>query len=86
MARPLKQEAKRPRISLDVDPAMRHRIRLAAAKRDMSIQQYLKDVLRDRLREDLGDEGEESLALNANADLVLASLWDNDQDAAYDSL
>jgi uncharacterized protein (DUF1778 family) len=82
----MKREAKRPRISLDVAPAVRRRIRLAAAKRDVSIRQYILDALRDRLREDLGTDGEELLALNAKADPVLASLWDNDKDAAYDQL
>lgn len=87
MVRPMKREAKRPRISLDVAPAVCRRIRLAAAKREVSIrQQYLLDAIRDRLRVDLGDDGEELVALNARADPVLASLWDNDKDAAYDRL
>jgi hypothetical protein len=86
MVRPMKREAKRPRISLDVSPTVRRRIRLAAAKREVSIRQYLLDAVGDRLREDLGSEGEELVALNAKADPVLASLWDNDKDAAYDRL
>ena len=86
MARPMKQEPKRPRISLDVTPAVRRRIRLAAAKREVSIRQYLLDAVRERLREDLGDDGEALVALNAKSDPVLASLWDNDKDAAYDRL
>jgi len=86
MARPLKRGAKRPRISLDVAPAVRRRIHLAAAKREVSVRQYLLDAVRDRLREDLGDDGEDLVALNARADPVLASLWDNDKDAAYDRL
>jgi uncharacterized protein (DUF1778 family) len=82
----MKREAKRPRISLDVAPAVRRRIRLAAAKRELSVQQYLLEAVRDRLREDLGDDGEELVTLNAKSDPVLASLWDNDKDAAYDCL
>jgi uncharacterized protein (DUF1778 family) len=82
----MKREAKRPRISLDVAPAVRRRIRLAAAKRELSVQQYLLEAVRDRLREDLGDDGEELVTLNAKSDPVLASLWDNDKDAAYDFL
>jgi hypothetical protein len=84
MARLMKREAKRPRISLDVAPAVRRRICLAAAKREVSIRQYLLEAVRDRLREDLGDDGEGLVALNAKSDPVLASLWDNDKDAAYD--
>jgi len=86
MSRVMKHAAKRPRISLDVTPAVRRRIRLAAAKRDVSVRQYLINALRDRLREDLGDDGEELVALTAKADPVLASLWDNDKDAAYDRI
>jgi predicted DNA-binding protein with PD1-like motif len=73
-------------ISLDVDPEVRRRIRLAAAKRDVSIRQYVMDALRERLREDLGDDGESLLVLSAKGDPVLAALWDNDRDAAYDRL
>lgn len=80
----LKRAVRRPRISLDVTPAVRRRIRMAAAKRDVSVQRYVLDALEERLREDLGDEGQELLALTARADPVLASLWDNAKDAAYD--
>jgi hypothetical protein len=44
------------------------------------------DSLQERLREDLGDDGEELVALTAKVDPVLANLWDNDKDAAYDRL
>jgi len=86
MPRAMQGAAKRPRISLDVDPEVRRRIRLAAAKRDVSVRQYLMDALRERLREDLGDDSEGLVALTAKADPVLAVLWNNDRDAAYDRL
>lgn len=86
MPKSLKRVAMRPRISLDVDPAVRRRIRMAAAKRDVSVRQYVMDALRERLREDLGDDDEGLVALTAKADPVLASLWDNEKDAAYDRL
>jgi len=82
----MKRAVQRPRLSLDVTLAVRRRIRMAAAKRDVSVQQYVMDALQERLREDLGDEGQEILALTAQADPVLASLWDNAKDAAYDRL
>ena len=78
--------AKRPRISVDVDPETRRRLRLAAAKRDVTVRQYVLDAIEERLREDLGDEGEGLLALTAPADPVLAALWDNAKDAAYDRI
>ncbi len=84
MARPMESSPKRPRISVDVAPELRRRLRLAAAKRDLTIRQYVLEAIRDRLQEDLGDESEGVLALTAKADPVLAELWDNPRDAEYD--
>ncbi len=86
MARPMDSSAKRPRISVDVMPEVRRRLRLAAAKRDLTIRQYVLQALAARLREDLGDEGEGMFALTAKADPVLAELWDNPRDSEYDRL
>lgn len=76
---------KRPRISLDVAPELRRRLRLAAAKRDLTVQRYVLDAVEERLREDLGDE-DRATVLTATSDPVLARLWENDKDAAYDAL
>ncbi len=86
MPRAMESSAKRPRISLDVVPAVRRRLRLAVARRDVTVRQYVLEAIEERLREDLGDEGEELAALNAKADPLLAELWDNRRDAAYDRL
>jgi len=86
MARALESTAKRPRISVDVMPEVRRRLRLAAAKRDLTVRQYVLDAIEERLREDLGDEDEGMSALTGRADPVLAELWDNRRDAAYDRL
>jgi uncharacterized protein (DUF1778 family) len=79
----MESSAKRPRISIDVMPEVRRRLRLAAAKRDLTIRQYVLEAIEERLREDLGDESE-GLTLTAKADPVLAELWDNPEDSAYD--
>jgi uncharacterized protein (DUF1778 family) len=76
---------KRPRISIDVQPQMRRRLRLAAAKRDLTVRRYVLEAIEERLREDLGDDHEE-VVLTAKTDPVLAELWDNPRDAAYDRL
>ncbi len=86
MARPMESSAKRPRISIDVVPEVRRRLRLAAAKRDLTIRQYVLEAIEERLREDLGDDPDGVLALTAKADPVLAELWDNRRDAEYDRL
>jgi len=84
MPRPMESSPKRPRISLDVRPEVRRRLRLAAAKRDLTVRQYILEAIEERLREDLGDESEGMLALTAKADPVLAALWDNPRDSQYD--
>ena len=86
MARSMAASAKRPRISIDVQPLVRRRLRLAAAKRDLTVQQYVMDAIEERLREDLGDEEDEVLGLTAKGDPVLAELWDNPRDRKYDRL
>jgi hypothetical protein len=82
----MESDAKRPRISVDVEPTVRRRLRVAAAKRDLSIRRYVLDAIEAKLKEDLGEDGEALLALTAQADPVLAALWDNHKDAAYDRL
>ena len=81
-------QEKRARLSIDLSLEARRRIRMAAAKRDLCIRQYVLEAVQDRLQKDLGEEGakEHLLALTARADPVLAELWDNPKDAAYDRL
>ena len=86
MARPMQSLPKRPRISVDVLPETRRRLRLAAAKRDVSVQQYVMEAIEEQLREDLGEEDEAAMTLTATTDPVLAELWDNPKDSAYDRL
>ncbi len=86
VARPMEPVAKRRRISIDVRPPIRRRLRLAAAKRDLTIGRYVLQAIEERLREDLGDDVEGIGGLTASADPVLAGLWDNRKDAEYDRL
>lgn len=86
MGRPMESSAKRPRISVDVLPEVRRRLRLAAAKHDLTVRQYVLDAIEERLREDLGEEDEGISTLTAKTDPVLAELWDNPKDARYDRL
>jgi len=78
---------RRARLSIDVSAAIRRRVRLAAARRDQSIRDYVVDALTERLRDDLGDERlDEAGALTEKTDPVLGRLWRNAADAVYDDL
>ena len=54
MTRPTKSETKRPLISRDVQPEVRRRLRLAAAKRDLTIRRDVLEAIEVRLEEDPG--------------------------------
>ena len=79
-------EERRARLSIDVPREARRRIHIAAAKRDLSIRDYVWQAVEARLTHDLADElaAADLVALNERADPVLAALWDNPRDAAYD--
>ena len=77
---------RRARLSIDVPRDVRRRIHIAAAKRDQSIRDYVWQAVEARLKRDLADElsAADFVALTERADPVLAALWDNPKDAAYD--
>lgn len=78
----------RTRLSIDVSREARRRIHIAAARRDQSIREYVLEAVEARLRKDGVGElaSADLLALTGRADPVLAELWDNPKDAAYDEL
>jgi hypothetical protein len=76
------------RLSIDVSREAQRRIHIAAAKRDQSIRDYVWEAVVARLKHELAYElsATDPVALNGRADPVLADLWNNPKDAAYDKL
>jgi hypothetical protein len=70
----------RSRLSVDLPDTVRRRMRVVAARRDLTIQEYVRRAVERQLAEDA------RAALRAEDDPALADLWDNDADAAYDDL
>lgn len=79
---------KRTRLTIDIPPEAKRRLRLAAARRDLSIRQYVLKVIEEQMTRDLAGLAEEEglAALSDRTDPVLAELWDNERDGAYDRL
>ena len=78
--------AQRPRISIDIKPEVRQRLRLAAARRDITVRQYVLEGIEERLSQDVVEDLDDVSLLTSSIDPVLAELWDNETDAAYDRL
>jgi hypothetical protein len=74
------RSAARSRISVDLPVAIRRRLRVVAARRDLTLQEYVRRAVERQLDEDAAD------ALRAEDDPVLAELWSNAADAVYGEL
>ena len=81
-------EERRTRLSIDISREARRRVHVAAASRDQSIRDYVWEAVEVRLKHDLAERSAMSalVALTEQADPVLAELWKNPKDAAYDKL
>lgn len=84
----MKKKNKRILLSfVDVDAETRRLVKLVAAKREISMGEYVRRAIKEKLKQDLEElERDQILALRAESDPVLAELWDNELDAAYDKL
>lgn len=77
------------RLSIEMSGDARRRIRRAAAKRKVSMRRYVLEAVQAQLsKEAESDRAAKGsmLALTAQTDPVLAHLWNNSKDAAYDRL
>lgn len=70
----------RIRVSVDVSRELRRKIRLAASRQDVTINDYIREAVTRKVTEDLVE------VLHAGEDPVLAELWDNPDDDVYDHL
>jgi len=77
---------RRVRLNIDLSEEERKWIRMAAAVQDISIREYVLNAVRIQLAIDLPAPAQAQMALSANEEPVLAELWDNEKDAAYDEL
>ncbi len=79
---------KRNRLTIDIPSDVKRRLRLIAAHRDVSIRQYVLETIEERLAKDWVELAKQEglSALTAEADPVLAELWDNKKDEVYDTV
>jgi len=71
---------RKPRISIEVEPDLRRRLRIAAARRDITMREYVLTAVEQALSE------EESLDWTRLSEPAFARDWDSASDAVYDAL
>jgi len=76
------------RLTVSAPLELKQRVPLICTRRRLSMDEYLTDVLEERLANNLtlSDDGGSWLTLTASANPVLADLWSSGEDAAYESL
>ena len=81
------QQQGRARLSIDIDPELRERIKGAAAERDLSIRDYVLTILRRALDAEWRSEApEESRRWAQLSAASFARDWESEEDQVYDRL
>ena len=70
--------ADRVRLTIDLDRSLHERLKVVSARKRTSMREYCVQAVERRLSEESAEH------LTAEADPVLAELWDNEDDAVYD--
>ena len=79
-----RKTSERQRLEVAIPRDVASRLKSAAARRDLTIRQYVLHAIEDRIRADLG--GRPTEIMTSLTDPVLAQLWNNGRDATYDQL
>lgn len=75
------------RLSIDVEPATRMRLKIAAARKGSSLREYcLQAILRQLDEEFPASVREEDEAWSQLSAEVFARDWDSEEDSVYDNL
>jgi uncharacterized protein (DUF1778 family) len=79
-----RKTSERARLEIAIRREIAGRLKRAAARRDLTVRQYVLDAIEDRIHADL--TGEHIEVMTWRTDPALAQLWSNRRDAAYDQL
>lgn len=74
---------KSARLSIDVAPALRTRVKVAAARQGKSLRDYCLEAIQRRLDEEAPAEDSNWAQLSARA---FARDWSSEEDSVYDDL
>jgi Protein of unknown function (DUF2442) len=75
---------RRQRLEIAIHHEIAAPLKRAAARRDLSVRQYVTHAIQDCIRADL--IGADTAVMASSTDPALAELWNNRRDAVYDRL
>ncbi len=77
----------RARLSIDVEPELRRRLKIAAAEKDLSVRGYVEAIIRQALEaEAKGEPAADHAAWSGLSARAFARDWESDADLVYDDL
>lgn len=81
-------DTRRGRLTVDLGEELHRRVKVVAAVRGETVRRFCIEAIQAHLKEAAAAPTEAAwpTEMTAAADPVLAQLWDNKQDAAYDRL
>ena len=84
----MSDDVRRSRVTIDLPCDVERKLRWVAARRGVSLRRYVLDTITERVKRDWAEavQYEGLLAMTAESDPVLGDLWDNERDAAYDTV
>jgi uncharacterized protein (DUF1778 family) len=74
------ERQQRPRLSIEVDPDLRRRLKMAAARRDITVRGFVLAAVEQALA------AEDEATWSRVSELSFARDWDSESDAVYDHL
>lgn len=72
----------RERLSIDVNPEERRRVKAIAALSGKSVRDFVLESIREKIAREVEDRDLDAMMTYPCS--ALEELWDNDQDAIYD--
>ncbi len=80
-------QSHRARLTIEVEPELRRKVKVAAAERDLSVREYVVAILQRALAEEEGeDESAQTRAWSQISARSFARDWESQEDEVYDHL
>jgi hypothetical protein len=76
--------ARRARLSIDVEPELRRRIKVISAQKDLSVRDYIVSILRRALEEEAALAPAEAPEWAQLSTRSFARDWESEEDSVYD--